>query len=384
MQSEQHRRLCYLDNIKIFLTILVILHHVGQAYGPTGGFWQYQSSLGESIPALGRFFAVNAGFFMGFFFLISGYFIPMAYDNSNGKGFLQKRLVRLGIPLLFGFLLMNPLLMYFHYALYSGNEPLSFFQYYADVYFGLSGMPVGFMESIGFPEMNFGHLWFIQHLLVYAIIYWIFRKICKKPLIKLERKSFSALHLLIIFLLTAVSSLIVRIWYPIDDWLGLFGFFQVEIAHWPQYLVMFGLGIIAYRKNWLNTLKARTGYVSLAIGVFMVAYIYMGAPGISREAWDIFWAIYESLLALVLIFGLLTLFREKANRTTPLLKTLSRSSYAAYIIHMPIVLAIQYALDTVVIGGAVGKFITVSILSVALTYAFSALLVRVKPLSKIL
>ena len=383
MPSEQNRRLYYLDNIKIFLIILVIVHHVGQAYGPTGGFWQYQSGLGESIPVLGRFFAVNAGFFMGFFFLVSGYFIPMSYDNSDGRGFLQKRLVRLGIPLLFGFLVMNPILMYFHYALYSGNEPLSFFQYYIGVYFGLSGMPAGFIESIGFPEMNFGHLWFIQHLLVYAIIYWMLRKICKKPLLKQENKAFSALHLLIIFLVIAVSSLIVRIWYPIDYWTGLFGFFQVEIAHWPQYLVMFGLGIIAYRKNWLNTLKATTGYVSLAIGILMVAIVYVGTLNNFLARWNV-WAIYESLLAVVLIFGLLTLFRKKANRATPFLRTLSRSSYAAYIIHMPIVLAIQYALDTVVIGGAIGKFITVSILSVVLTYVFSALLLRIKPLGKIL
>ena len=34
-------RLYFLDNLRIALTILVIAHHVGQAYGPTGG-----SSLG--------------------------------------------------------------------------------------------------------------------------------------------------------------------------------------------------------------------------------------------------------------------------------------------------------------------------------------------------
>jgi len=244
-------------------------------------------------------------------------------------------------------------------------------------------MPAGFIESIGFPEMNFGHLWFIQHLLVYAIIYWILRKIYKKPFFKQESKPFSGWHLLIIFLVISFSSLIVRIWYPTDYWIGLFGFFQVELAHWPQYLVMFVIGIIAYRKNWLNTLNTKTGYVSLLIGLIMVAVVYIGTLNNFLTLWSN-WTIYESLLAVVLIFGLLTLFREKANRTTSFLKALSRSSYAAYIIHMPIVLAIQYALDTVVIGGAAGKFITVSIISVVLTYLFSALLIRIKPLRKIL
>ena len=362
---------------------MVIVHHVGQAYGPTGGFWHFQSSLGESIPTLYRFFGVNAAFFMGFFFLISGYFIPMAYDNSNGNGFLKKRLLRLGIPLLFVFLIMEPLQMFFHYTLYSANAPLPFFQYYTNIWFGIGGMPEGFIQTAHFPHMSFGHAWFIQHLLVYAIIYWLFRKITKKPVLKQESKPFSASHLLVIFLVIAGSSLIVRIWYPIDYWVGLLGFFQVEIAHWPQYLVMFGVGIIAYRKNWLNTLSAKTGYISLAIAILMVATIYIGTWNNFLASWNV-WAVYESLLAVTMIFGLLTLFREKGNVTTPFLKTLSRSSYAAYIIHMPIVLATQFALDTVVIGGAVGKFITVSIISVVLTYTLSALLVKVKSIGKIL
>jgi len=385
MQTKPDNRLYYLDNLKILVITLVIVHHVGQAYGPTGGFWHYQSSLGESISGLGRFFAVNAGFFMGLLFLVSGYFFPMAYDRNDGEGFLKKRLVRLGVPLIFVFLIMEPLQMFFYFILYSGNVSLPFFQYYISVWFGIGGMPEGFIDSLGrFPYLNFAHAWFIQHLLVYAIVYWLIRKIIKKPLFKQESKSFSILHLFIIFLIIAASSLIVRIWYPIDYWVGLFGFFQVEIAHWPQYLVMLVVGIIAYRKNWLNTMKAETGYISLVIGILMAVYIYIGAPGIGHEIWDIFWAIYESLLAVALIFGLIVLFREKVNITTPFLKTLSGSTYAAYIVHMPIVLATQYAFDTINIGGAVGKFITVSVISVVLTYVLSVFLVKIKPLRKIL
>ena len=202
-------------------------------------------------------------------------------------------------------------------------------------------------------------------------------------MLKQESRPFTALHLCILFLIIAVASLIVRLWYPIDYWIGVFGFFQVEVAHWPQYLVLLTVGVIAYRKNWLNTLTAKTGYIALAIAVLMVAIVYIGILNHLLVLWYV-WAIYGSLLAVSMIWGLLTLFREKANRTTPFLKTLARSSYAAYIIHMPIVLAIQYTLDSVVIGGVAGKFITVSVLSLVLTYTFCALLVKVKPFSKIL
>ncbi len=33
----------YLDNLKVWLTVLVIFHHAGQAYG-TGGGWAYTPS----------------------------------------------------------------------------------------------------------------------------------------------------------------------------------------------------------------------------------------------------------------------------------------------------------------------------------------------------
>jgi len=380
MGKNVTERLYFLDNIKVFLTILVIVHHSGQAYGPTGGFWQYQSSLKESISILGRFFCVNAAFFMSFFFLISGYFLPMSYDRNNGKYFIKKRLIKYGIPLLFVFLIIQPLQMYFYYSLYSGNEPLSFFEYYTLIFFGVKGMPEGFFSVIGFPELNFGHAWFLEHLLVYAIIYGIFRKVSKRPIIKTEKKQFTVLHILIITLMMAVSTYIVRFWFPIDYWKGVLGFFQAEIAHWPQYFIMFILGIIAYRKNWLNTLETKTGYVLLMIGIILAIIVYVGVPVRNIRIWD----VYEPFLAVSLIFGLLTLFREKGNGINPFLKLLSRSSYAVYIIHVSIVLTIQYLLDKAVIGGAVGKFIIVSIISIIISYIIGILLLKIKLLRNIL
>lgn len=37
----------YLDNLKIFLIFLVIMHHVGQGYGPSGEWWFYMTSQPE-------------------------------------------------------------------------------------------------------------------------------------------------------------------------------------------------------------------------------------------------------------------------------------------------------------------------------------------------
>ena len=38
------KRLYFTDNLRVALTIVVIAHHVGQAYGPTGGWWPVQET----------------------------------------------------------------------------------------------------------------------------------------------------------------------------------------------------------------------------------------------------------------------------------------------------------------------------------------------------
>ena len=92
----QTNRIVYLDNLRIALTILVIAHHVGQAYGPTGGYWPVQEAARAAV--LGPFFTVNRSFFMSLFFMISGYFMVSAYKRHGFRAFVLSRLVRLGIP----------------------------------------------------------------------------------------------------------------------------------------------------------------------------------------------------------------------------------------------------------------------------------------------
>ena len=78
--SEKPARQHYLDHLKVALTGLVITHHASQAYAPWGGAWPIYNLTRSAV--LAPFHAVNAAFFMGHFFLISGYLVPGAYDRK--------------------------------------------------------------------------------------------------------------------------------------------------------------------------------------------------------------------------------------------------------------------------------------------------------------
>jgi peptidoglycan/LPS O-acetylase OafA/YrhL len=82
-QKKTMQRLYYLDHLKVCLTVLVIMHHAGQAYGDGGGWAYTPSNPAEFMPWIWHFFSTNAAFFMGLFFLISGYFVPASYDKQG-------------------------------------------------------------------------------------------------------------------------------------------------------------------------------------------------------------------------------------------------------------------------------------------------------------
>jgi glucans biosynthesis protein C len=178
------RRLYFPDNLRVALTILLIAHHVAQAYGPTGGWWPMQETARAFV--LKPFFAVNRSFFMSLFFMISGYFVVMSCDNKGPWDFLKGRLLRLGIPLFVFALLMMPLQVFVFRAQPDGSS---------------------------WPEINVGYLWFIEHLLIFSAGYSFWRIIHKDSAKARQRqaKPPGYLPILIFALLLAAASAVVRI-----------------------------------------------------------------------------------------------------------------------------------------------------------------------------
>ena len=175
-------RLYYLDNLKILLIFLVILHHTGQGYGPSGGWWFYMTSQPDKLEWMGRFFAVNASFFMGLFFMISGYFFTSSYDKKGFTKYTGDKLIRYGIPLVFVYWFMMPFIFYFNYELYTSNPSLPFFTFFTKIYLGIGQQPEWLSQILIWPERKygFGHLWFVENLLFYALIYALLRLAFRK------------------------------------------------------------------------------------------------------------------------------------------------------------------------------------------------------------
>jgi fucose 4-O-acetylase-like acetyltransferase len=339
-----------LDNLRIALTVLLIAHHVGQAYGPTGGYWPIQETARAAV--LGPFFAVNRSFFMSLFFMIAGYFTVMSCEDKGPRAFLKSRALRLGLPVVVFGLIMIPLQI-------------------------LVFVPPGSSRGSAWP-IDVGHLWFLEHLLIFSAVYALWRMIrpAQTPAVVGNANPPGYLAVLLSALAVAVASAVVRNWFPIDRWVYPLGFIRVAPADLPRDLSFYLIGVVAYRQGWVQRFPTKAGLVWLGVGVSAAVLFYAYDLGLNTVlplrglAWGIAYPIWESLLCCGMCIGLTVLFRERFNVQGRLGKALAQSQYAAYILHLPVVMLFQAPL----VGLAwppLLKFALVTLLSVPATFLLS-------------
>src|SRR5688572_28446917 len=90
-------RLYFLEHLRVALTMLVIVHHLAITYSVVAPWYYIEPPNDETVSfLLGLLVLFNQAFFMGLFFLISGYFTPGSYERKGARAFLWDRVVRLG------------------------------------------------------------------------------------------------------------------------------------------------------------------------------------------------------------------------------------------------------------------------------------------------
>ena len=382
-------RLAYIDNVRIFLSMLVVAHHAGQPYG-SEGWWLFQSPLRSHW--IGLFFGVNEAFFMGLFFLMAGYFHPGSVDRKGSLRFVIDRLWRFGVPIAVMVLGITPVFIYYHEVLFKHLPACGYGDFLSGVYLGIADRPAGWPGDPGI-HLEFIHLWFIENLFFYGCAYALYRTLAgggdtapaKRPTEPISpRQAWGFLISLALWL--SVTTFLIRIWKSVDEWKVLLGFWEIEFAHAPQYVTMFVLGCVAARRNWFERFPARVGRAWLWIGCACVAVWMARGVGLDIPFWNggLSWqatirATWESLLCVGFCAGLLTLSRERFPTQTPLMRILSDNSFAVYIFHVPVVTLAQYALAGTSLG-PVESFLLVTILGIAITFPLAHLVLRRLPL----
>lgn len=365
----------WVDNLRSFLTILVVAHHSSLAYTTWAHFntTAYAASTHPVVDStrwkgMDRFEDFNDVFFMSLMFLISGIFVPKSLEKKGVTPFLRDRFHRLFIPFIIGVTLLMPIAYYPSWRLAHHNNDLKAF---LKDYITTEGWPAG-------PP------WFIWVLFAFNGIFALSYPITKNQLQKISTYLATQKQRPIAVFLTGYG-LTWLIYVPVilivdpGAWTGL-GPFDFQISRVLLYFVYFLLGTLlslpaletglfsdssALIKKWpVWLITAGSAYTLLKLSEPPLTRMLHQHQLTKLQATLIYRSIW-TLSCTASSIAFLTTFKTFFNKSR--WASLSDNAYGIYLVHYIFVIWCQYYLLNYTLP-AVIKFGITFIVSVLLSW----------------
>ena len=345
-------RLHALDAVRAFALLLGIVLHAAMSFLPSPTRFWFIEDTHQSLVLSGVTFAIHV-FRMTTFFLMAGFFARMSFHRRGTPGFIKDRLLRIALPLVVAWpIVFAPMAVSVIWASqFPHGGPLP----------GAAGWPPVL------PRFPLTHLWFLYVLIkLYAAALLLRTGVVTIDRAGRIRMAIDRLFAAIMTsrLAPAILALPIGLAISLDPkWVGWIG-----IRTPDQSLITNGQAWIAYgsalavgwllhrqigllrqleRRCLLNTAMA-IGLIALSYGlafaVSMVATHVVAAP-VSLPMIRLAGAIAYALAIWTTSFaaiGLALRFMAGFSRTR---RYLADASYWLYLIHMPIVMALQLAVS---------------------------------------
>ena len=368
-------RYAYLDNLKTILIAGIIAAHAVQGYA-TFGSWTYQDvqevTLSPTVELVSLILVMSLGalFLMALFFLISGLLTQDSLARKGPTRFASDRLLRLGIPFAVYTLLIWPLLEY------SLLEPF---------------LHPGFWRSVSNtdPLLDNGPMWFVGVLMLFSLALAAWRKWFPRP--APQRGPLRGRSLILLAVAVGVCTFAVRIVFPADSNQPL----NVKLWGWPEYVAMFGLGVAASSRGWLRPVAAhlarRCGIVAIVAIACTAAFIVSAESfGLTEDDYFGGWglpallaAMTEGVVAVSAPIWVLAFAQRHLNGSGRLRRAMARSSYAAFMLQGPVLVALALLLRPIDLSGDV-KALLVATLGIVGSFAVAWPIVTRTSLRRIL
>jgi glucans biosynthesis protein C len=309
-----------LDWIRVLATLAVFIYHCFMFFNP----WDWHVKNNETDPtyitALSLFMSA---WLMPIFFAVSGINTYYALQKRSGRQYFKERLVRLGIPLLFGVMILTPPQIYMErvsHGQYSG----SFFSWYPRYFDGVY-LEIGGSGNFAFVGL---HLWYLLVLLIFSLITLpLFLKM--KPNISRELKP---LHLFLLSIPLIIISILVDI---------------VNLGGWDIgfYLVIFLYGYFFFTKtsykSVAQSLLPMTMTISILTTVFFVFGFMTGMPS-GNNGPSILLASVKAINCWGWLLVIFALSDKKLSYSNKWLKYGNQASMPFYILHQPVIVMLGF------------------------------------------
>jgi glucan biosynthesis protein C len=287
------------------------------------------------------FFVIHV-FRMALFFLIAGFFAHLLFHRRGLKSFVRDRTNRILWPMLLGWALLAPLTL----------APILLAAWIHPVTIVPENPP-----QPGFPLL---HLWFLYYLIVFyglvllareAIVRTIDRNGALRALADRAMRGLISTDLAP--LIFAVPTAICLYFTPDWVWTGVPTPDMGLIPQMPA-LIAFGtpfvVGWLLHRQTQLLAIFERRwiAHLVVALGATAAAWYIVGAPMgfLARVPADakVAYAIFYALAMWAWVFALIGIGLRFFSAANPKVRYLADASYWMYLMHLPLVFALQLAM----------------------------------------
>ncbi|MFZ5813594.1 MAG: acyltransferase family protein, partial [Thermodesulfobacteriota bacterium] len=391
MNAQNSDRLFFWDTARTVLVLLVVALHAAAAYCTVLPWWHVRNA--DAGPAFDLLLSALDGFLMPTLFFIAGAFAPVSLARRGPGPFFRAKVLRFVPTLLLLMVTLLPLMTYVGYVSRTPG-PMGFPAYLgawlasgADVAAHLYTTVADGMAAR--DAISTHHLWFLVVLMGLFGGYALWRAVfpTKTPsrapgLDTPARAGVRPVLLVSATLAMGLACACVALSMPDGSWLRATALVVVQPTRLPLYAGFFALGAVAAERGGLAPWPG-PWWLWLAVAVISLAAMFAAYPAVIGRTPGPFPLVLTHYLgrafASLGVVGLLgdLAGREPAETSAPgrLSRTLAASSYHVYLLHMPVVVILQYALLDAALSMYV-KFGTVWIGAVLLSVLASRAFVR--------
>jgi peptidoglycan/LPS O-acetylase OafA/YrhL len=336
----------YLDNIRALAMFIGVLFHAALAYSPLlQDFWFTAGSENSILIDIVSLFTHL--FRMPIFFLVSGFFTIMLIQKRGLSSFLKNRAMRILLPFIIFFPLLGAaIFIVIGWALENVENLSPMLQF-------IKSMQEN--PDAPTPPLSTMHLWFLFNLFLFALTTAALYKLDFFQS-KIVLKIFSAKFIVFVLPLLMIPAMFTQPTpHPAAEK------FYPELWSFGFYGLFFILGCFIFLKQSLleelDPFKNKLLLVSLlAYAVFyyllpnslsLDELIAVAISGFEPTSSHIYTVICEVFIAVYMTIYCLLLGRKFLNKQNNFLKLISDSSYWVYLIHLPVLLMIQFALTDI-------------------------------------
>lgn len=304
-------RVNYIDNLRTIVVSLLIVYHLAMAYNSWG---ETNYIFFERVNPIASIVVFMSPWFMPLMFLLAGVSASFSIRKRGYSSFIKERFIRLGIPLMVGIIIINPVLSFVADKTHNGYVG-NYFEHYS-VYFtrytDLTGYDGGF---------TLGHFWFIAVLILISCAGCGISRVIE-CISKNNKNTIVVINCVIIIFA-----------------IGLFdiAFFGKRI---PTYLCIYLLGYYLFSdQDFLEKLiKIKWIFVPL----FLLSSVMNAILFVYIEDYELLNNICNYVSFISGIPALLCIGKEYLDYSNKISRYCSKLSYVFYSVHFPIVVLCQY------------------------------------------